>query len=148
MEIRVDCRSDIAGRWSYVTVLLPPFPPDQDDQKTLLRSREVQLDALLDTLNCEASVESPHQVGEFSLTEDQVVEITNAVRAVRIAPSTGSFDVFSACDGWSTTLTLDAYDSKVVLTWFCNPPPEWIAVRELCDVIQRIAFTFKRQRGE
>lgn len=142
MEIRVEFDSALASSCSYVEVLLPPFPPARDFQTPILRSWEVEKLAFLH----DATVESRHQVEEFALAEDQVTAISEAVRAVRIVPSTGSSTASDICDGWSTTLTLAACDSKVVLRWFLDPPPEWVAVRELCDRILQLAFAFRQQR--
>lgn len=147
MEIRVEFDSALASSRSYVEVLLPPFPPGEDVRTPVLRSWEEQWEEQEVTRTREASVESRYQAEEFALTEEQAIAISDAVRAVRIVPTTGSFKMFSVCDGWNTKLTLDAYDSRVVLSWFLHPPPEWIAVRELCDAIERMASSLKLERG-
>ena len=137
MKIRIEYDSALASSWSYVEVLLPPFPPVKDVQTPILRTWNEE------KLPCthEAIVESRHQAEEIALTEDQVTAISDALRAVRIVPSTGSFYSFDVCDGATTTLTLDAYDSRVELRWSLAPPPEWIAVLELCDqVIEAAGF--------
>lgn len=142
MEIQIKSHSALSGQTSYTDVLLPPFPESEGVQAPILRSWTEQL---VPRTSAE-SVESEQQVDEFALTEEQVISISDALRVARITPSSGSFNMFSTCDGWTTKLTLDAYDSKVVLEWFCDPPPEWIGVGELCDNINRMVFTLKQQR--
>jgi hypothetical protein len=133
MKIRVEFESSVAGSTSYMEVLVPPFPPHEDTRVPILRIWEEQWG------HREDSIESQHQIKEFALTKEQASSLVDAVRAVQIRPSIGSFRMFRTVDGWSTTLTLDACDPKVLLRWFLHAPPEWIGVSELCDEIQRIA---------
>jgi hypothetical protein len=140
MKIRVEFHSSPPFQILDVEVLLPPFAPNESMQAPTLRSRKKDGIAFPDM----KSVEPEQQVEEFVLSHEQINAITDAVRAIRITPSPGSFAIFSTDDGWGTKLTLDACDSSVILQWFCNPPPEWIGVGPLCTVINRMHSSLQR----
>ena len=135
MNIYIEYSSALAGETSYVEVRIPPFEPRERDPGPLVRSWNEKSGE---------SAREKREIEEFALTQEQVAAISDAVKAIRITPSGGSFNLYRTCDGWSTKLALDACDSKVILEWFLHPPPEWIGVRELCGEINRIPVSLKR----
>ncbi len=45
------------------------------------------------------SVESKHGVEEFAPSQEHITAIADAVRAIRVTPSGGSFDISETTDG-------------------------------------------------
>jgi hypothetical protein len=48
-------------------------------------------------------------------------------------------DESETCDGWTNELTIECGYNKLQFHWFCDCPPEWVAVADLAGAIRAIA---------
>ena len=142
MRIILEVSSAIAMQRHRVCLNIPPI---RANEYTGAASMQVSVEPWFpeNDMSTKGATKRPQ---DYELKPRDVELLARAVGGTQVVAPIDSSKISTTVDGWTTKLTLEVLGSTLMLGWFCEPPPAWVGVSELCEAIERLVLEYGESR--